>query len=362
MFSFFALVFSIDSESEFDAEIGLNRDAVLSRNLSSSGSRRDLLAMAVEEKSSKSAFASAKMKANALLVASQRNPTALFGAGLIDSIPDSVIEEAAQTKHRDFPHVTGRVNRLRDGRIGKFGWKGQIASLRDFTLTACAVELGLNVPGHDQAAVPYKPEYRAPGLDLSDQECNALVSYLASLPAPARSRAANDDYAAYLKSGEKLFKETGCAACHTPKLGDVDGIYSDLLLHDIGPALADSGQYGTILPEPPDEDDDKPADAPLVENAVSNGQAVEVSGTKATTAKSRGPRRSEWRTPPLWGVRDSGPYLHDGGAETLQDAIAMHGGEALASTNKYFKLPHEKRQQLIGFLKSFTAPEAAGAR
>ncbi len=129
---------------------------------------------------------------------------------------------------------------MRDGRIGKFGWKGQTASLRDFTLTACAVELGLNVPGHEQAVVPYKPEYRSPGLDLTDQECNALISFLASLPAPSRSPAVNADYAAYLETGERLFAETGCAACHTRKLGDVDGIYSDLLLHDMGPALADS--------------------------------------------------------------------------------------------------------------------------
>lgn len=362
MIEFFSIALNINSEFNFDEEFGLNHDAMLARNLSSNGSRRDLLAMAVDENGTESAFASAKKNANAVLVPSQRNPTALFGAGMIDSIPDSVIEEAAQTKFRDFPAVTGRVSRLRDGRIGKFGWKGQTASLRDFTLTACAVELGLNVPGHDQAVVPYKPEYRSPGLDLTGQECDALISFLASLPAPSRSRPANADYAAYLEAGEKLFAETGCATCHTRKLGEVDGIFSDLLLHDMGPALADSGQYGTILPETPDENDDEPSDASFVVKAATNGHPAEVTGAQTKTAKSRSPRRSEWRTPPLWGVRDSGPYLHDGQAETIQDAIAMHGGEALPSTNRYFKLSHEKRQQLLGFLKSLTAPQASDLR
>lgn len=357
MIEFFAMLFDAD----VDEDTGLAPEALAIRSMPRLNVRPSLLTFPVDERDSWST----EKKAKATLVGSQRNPTALFGAGLIDGIPDSVIEDAARTKYRDFPAITGRVNRLRDGRIGKFGWKGQTASLRDFTLTACAVELGLNVPGHDQAAVPYKPEYRSPGLDLTDQECNALVSFLASLPAPTRAPAANADYAAYLEAGEKLFAETGCAACHTRKLGDVDGIYSDLLLHDMGPALADSGQYGTILPEDPDdpdEDDSEPAIAPLVVNAATNSQSTDVSGARPSKAQSRSPRRSEWRTPPLWGVRDSGPYLHDGGAETIQDAIALHGGEALPSTNRFFKLPHEKRQQLISFLKSLTAPQGVAVR
>lgn len=353
---FVGLLFS--ANADFDAEPGLAQEALAIRSMRSMGSlsvRSEMLTMTMDDNSSP--FGSAIKNANAQLVPSHRNPTALFGAGLIDRIPDAVIEQAALSKHRDFPTVKGRVSRLRDGRIGKFGWKGQTASLRDFTLTACAVELGLNVPGHEQAVVPYKPEYRSPGLDLTEKECDALVAYLASLPAPNRSRPANAEYTTYLNTGEKLFTETGCAACHTRKLGDVDGLYSDLLLHDMGPALADSGQYGTIPPDDPDEDEIEPA-AELV--AVSTGtnetQAAPANSTVSAGRKSRSPRRSEWRTPPLWGVRDSGPYLHDGGAETIQDAIAMHGGEALTSTNNYFKLPHEKRQQLIGFLKSLTAP------
>ncbi len=331
-------------------ESDLPPEAMVAQFSRSTGGRSGLIDMNLRQDDS--TFGAALKKAHAQLVTSRRNPTALFGAGLIDSIPDSAIEATAAVKNRDFPLVRGRVNRLRDGRIGKFGWKGQTASLRDFTLTACAVELGLNVPGHEQALVPYKPDYRSPGFDLTEKECDALVAYLASLPAPSRPKPANEKYAAYLDAGEKLFAETGCAACHTRKLGDVDGIYSDLLLHDMGPALADSGNYGSILPEDPDEDEVEPAPDLVAVSATRNA-------APGANQKSRSPRRAEWRTPPLWGVRDSGPYLHDGGAETLQDAIAMHGGEALPSTNKYFKLSHEQRQQLIGFLKSLTAPEAA---
>ena len=68
-------------------------------------------------------------------------------------------------KFADFPQVAGRVSRLKDKRIGRFGWKSQTASLSDFVLTACAVELGLEVPEHHQAGSPLHPDAVAKGLD-----------------------------------------------------------------------------------------------------------------------------------------------------------------------------------------------------
>ena len=88
---------------------------------------------------------------------SQRNPTSLFGAGLIDSISDRAIEAGAKVKYPGFRQIAGRVSRLKDKRIGRFGWKSQTASLSDFVLTACAVELGLEVPAHHQAGSPSIP-------------------------------------------------------------------------------------------------------------------------------------------------------------------------------------------------------------
>ena len=70
-----------------------------------------------------------------------------------------------------------------------------------------------------------------------------------------------------------------------------------------------------------------------------------------------GALRHEWRTPPLWGVRDSAPYLHDGRAATLEQAIAFHGGEATSVTQKYFQLSPEQRTQVLTFLRSLVAPQ-----
>src|SRR5262249_36588561 len=99
-------------------------------------------------------------------VRSQRNPTALFGAGLIAAIPDAAFEAVAAVVKTKHPEIKGRVCRLEGQRIGRFGWKAQVASLEDFVLTACAVELGLEVPGQAQGGDPLAPAAKAPGLDL----------------------------------------------------------------------------------------------------------------------------------------------------------------------------------------------------
>jgi CxxC motif-containing protein (DUF1111 family) len=302
---------------------------------------------------------------------SQRNPTALFGAGLIDAIPEAVLEEAAKAKHPEAPEVAGRVSRQKDGRIGRFGWKAQTPSLADFVLTACAVELGLEVPDHHQGGLPQAPEIKAKGLDLTDQECAALVAYVRSLPKPIARAASFEAEAKTLTAGKASFESVGCASCHTPKLGEVDGIYSDLLLHQMGPELGDVGAYEVFDPnssEPDFNDSESPG------NAVATGPGMVVT-TFAPPAvagsikvvpqeakKPTGPAtRFEWRTPPLWGVRDSGPYLHDGRAATLDQAIAFHNGEAVGTARRYFALTPAERQQLQAFLKSLVAPTEAEA-
>ena len=70
----------------------------------------------------------------------------------------------------------------------------------------------------------------------------------------------------------------------------------------------------------------------------------------------RGASRTEWRTPPLWGFRDSGPYLHDGRAQTLEQAVAFHGGQAEDSSQEFFELSPRERLQVETFLKSLVAP------
>jgi CxxC motif-containing protein (DUF1111 family) len=316
------------------------------------------------------------------LVRSQRNPTALFGTGLIDAIPEAAIEAGARAKHPGFPEIAGRVSRLKDKRLGRFGWKAQTASLPDFVLTACAVELGLEVPAHHQGGSPQKPEDRATGLDLTTDECNALVSYVRDLPKPAERKPATDQESTEIAAGRQLFAAMGCATCHTPKLGEVDGLYSDLLVHDMGAPLGDTGQYGVFDPSSSDEEvvDDPgpiangaaapgtidvvvdstvapvPPAAPMFAQAMIGGflgGGATATGKRPTTGPAS---RFEWRTPPLWGFRDSGPYLHDGRAETLDQAVSLHGGESARIALDYFNKSAGDRRRVEAFLKSLVAP------
>jgi CxxC motif-containing protein (DUF1111 family) len=270
--------------------------------------------------------------------ASQRNPTPLFGLGLIDALPDEVLENAARRRFAGWPQIKGRVSRTSDGRIGRFGWKAQTATLEEFVLSAAAVELGLEVPKHPQAGDPRIPAIAAPGLDLNQGECDALVAYVRSLPPPVIDTAGGPREAQAVKTGGAVFKSIGCATCHLPRLGDIEGIYSDLLLHDMSPQLADTSFYGIFAARDPGLP--PPGEAP---------------GRKARA----GAGLQEWRTPPLWGLRDSAPYLHDGRAETIDQAIRAHGGEAAASAQRFGQLSARERASLEAFLLSLAAPKAA---
>jgi CxxC motif-containing protein (DUF1111 family) len=279
------------------------------------------------------------------LIESKRNTPPLFGVGLIDAIPDKVLDEVAAEREKasgDAPRSTkfmrgdevlpvrGRVARLKDKRAGRFGWKASVASLRDFTLQACSSELGLEVPGFARAAPPWKSDYKAPGIDLTREQCDTLTGFVASLPRPGVRPVDSTEQAGAIERGRQLFTRVGCAVCHRPKLGDVDGIYSDLLLHDMGRQLSDSGSYTVLEPE------------------------------IASKGKSKQPRAAnelEWRTPPLWGLRDSAPYLHDGRAATVADAVALHGGEGMAAAKAYKRLSEKERQEVELFLQTLAAPQ-----
>jgi len=287
---------------------------------------------------------------------SERNAIALFGAGRIDSIPEAVLVAAAAVEHAGFPEVSGRVARLAGGRAGRFGWKAQVASLEDFVLTACGVELGLHVPGQPQSGDPRQPQYKAPGYDLDQAECSALVRYVAELPQPRARRSSSVEHQKLVDAGAARFGEIGCATCHAPTLGEVDGIYSDLLLHNLGQDLGDNGNYGSFAPDRTDADE---LDEPIP--TLEPEQTFEFSGvvrpsSRAEDAEPRkdlvGATRLEWRTPPLWGLRDSAPYLHDGRAESIEAAIAFHGGEARRSAERFFALDAPQRLEVLAFLKS----------
>ena len=267
----------------------------------------------------------------------ERSTPPLFGSGALDAIADKSLLDAAARKFEEFPEIKGRVARVKDGRIGRFGWKAQVATLRDFVLSACANELGLESPGRHQASLATAKEFDPSkiGLDLDARQADLMVAFVRELPRPVFRTPENvlsyGPMGITPERGRSVFDRTGCAACHAPRLGGVDGLYSDLLLHDLGPGLAGSGAYyGDSSP----------------------GRSVELAARPAS-----GPAGStEWRTPPLWGVASSGPYLHDGRASTLDEAIRAHGGEAGTTVERYGKLVRADQQSLLAFLRSLSAP------
>jgi RNA polymerase sigma factor (sigma-70 family) len=257
------------------------------------------------------------------LTVTQRNSPALFGAGQIDAIPSDVLVTVAASQP---DNLRGRPGHTSRGAIGRFGWKAQVASLHEFVRAACASELGLEVPGHAQALSPVDPGAEAPGIDMTREECDALVAYVRGLPAPRELIPSDPTASREIAEGREHFDRIGCAECHRTSLGQVKGIYSDLLLHRMGTDLSDPGSgYGHEGRPLPD-----------------------------------GPSPGEWRTPPLWGFRDSAPYLHDGRARNLEQAVAFHGGQGAASASKFFALSAPERAKVEAFLNALVAPARMG--
>lgn len=270
---------------------------------------------------------------------SQRNTPALFGARAIDEIADRDIiaqERKQRLRWGLLPtggeiKPVGRALRLADGRIGRFGWKAQSPTLLAFVQAACANELGLGNPGQPQPRPLSKPDYEPAGLDLTAEQCLHMTAFIASLPRPVERFPEEPAARNQADAGRSLFTTIGCADCHTPNIGSVEGIYSDLLLHRMGPDLEGGGfYYGDIV--------------------------VRTSPTAPPASPVQGPLADEWRTPPLWGVADSGPYLHDGRAATLEEAIQLHAGQGAAAARAFTALPASDQANLIAFLKTLKAP------
>ena len=248
---------------------------------------------------------------------SPRIPPPVFGLGLLEAVPDAVIEALADPDDADGDGISGRPNRVWDARagksvIGRFGWKAGAPDLERQTAGAYAADMGISNPLH--------PELDGTS-DIDDARVQRTAFYVATLgvPAPHASTAAT-------RRARKLFREMGCAGCHIEELESGDhpiralrhqrfAPHTDLLLHDMGPGLADWR---------PD---------------------WEASG-------------SEWRTPPLWGVGLTGTvlplasFLHDGRARTLEEAILWHGGEGEASKEAFRTADAARRSALVAYLRS----------
>ncbi|WP_406695097.1 di-heme oxidoredictase family protein [Singulisphaera sp. Ch08] len=278
------------------------------------------------------------------VVITQRNTPALFGDGLIDAVADETLL-SHQREHSNAARlvglngardskVRGRIARLADGRIGRFGWKLEFATLNDFVKAACANELGLSNPGRPQAVPLGQLDYKSEGTDLTDEQCVMMTDFIRDLAAPTQVLPSDSKSRSQVEAGHTLFAKIGCADCHSERLGPIAGIFSDMLLHDMGVELESStGYYGSIIPQP----------------SVRNDKF----------AVSEQPTPAEWRTAPLWGVADSAPYLHDGRAASLEDAIVLHGGEASDVAARFKEMSGVDRDAVIAFLKTLRAPAQA---
>jgi CxxC motif-containing protein (DUF1111 family) len=233
-------------------------------------------------------------------VTSSRSAMTTAGTALIDAV--SELEILANVNLQP-EAVRGRPNRLADGRVGRFGWKAQVASLVEFMGLAFRDEMGVTNPLFPQDLV------KGCGAQGSSPEVDgvplqAVTAFLGSIDPPVPS-------ASCLASpGAPVFQSTGCADCHTPSFagpGRRVNLYSDLLLHDMGPGLDDLTPQGT--------------------------------------ATGR-----EWRTAPLWRVSERGRFLHDARATSLTEAINAHGGQAHAAATAFQALSPADQQALLDFL------------
>lgn len=273
---------------------------------------------------------------------SVRLPPPVFGAGLIEAITVGDILANVDSLDADGDGISGRPNWVTAAsfvpatepgggtgrRLGRFGRKAQIAVLLQQVVEAYLQDMGITSPflplenRNPLSSVPVEAVDRVPDPEIGEDVVQAVTFYVRALapPLPGEDTPRRTE-------GGALFEQIQCAKCHVPSFttgpspipalaGRTVTLFSDMLLHDMGQGLAD---------ERPDGD---------------------ASGT-------------EWRTAPLWGLRLMRQFLngqalllHDGRARTVEQAILLHGGEALASRNAFAALTPAQREALLDFVES----------
>jgi len=312
---------------------------------------------------------------NVTLEHSQRNTPSLFGAGVIDKISDNTLSalerQAAHQRNASSVNSQGArvvfdVDKTSTPTPRRFGWKGQMPTLKEFVANACANELGLQTKGIPQAIDASNPGYHGDYVDMTTKQLDELVAYVASLPPPRHLIPRDDKEASSIARGAVLFGQARCQTCHIQDVESAQGIYSDLQLHEMGQGLSDPSGTALAISTPrglpqkavPVEDLDDPEKVESHPKAPSKVvvQPRVVSSSQAYFGEVSVGIAVMWRTPPLWGVRDSAPYMHDGRAATLEAAIEMHGGEAEESATRYRNMSAADRADLVAFVHSLGAP------
>jgi CxxC motif-containing protein (DUF1111 family) len=244
---------------------------------------------------------------------------------LLEAINESDIIALADANDANGDGVSGRAHVVTDvggvARLGRFGWKAAQPSLRQQVAGALNTDMGVTTsvfPTHDCGSA--QAGCSGTSQELSNANLDQLVAYVSLLGIRPQD--------SYTGNGATIFQNAGCAKCHATTFvtssyapfaelrSQTIHPYTDLLLHDMGPGLADSLKEGN-----------------------------------ATT--------QEWRTPPLWSIGKTDDthageqaYLHDGRARTLDEAILWHAGEGTNAKNAYVALSQGDKDALIAFLQS----------
>lgn len=272
------------------------------------------------------------------VISAQRNSIPLFGVGLFEFISDATIVSNTDPNDADGDRISGRYNvdAASGGTgivLGRFGVKSQANNIEVFTRGPLQNQMGITsdpflggagLVSLCSSLLPQggtgadTPTFDADGVadpEISTQDLGDLIAFTRFL-APPQPKRFNQD----ARAGEQLFDSLGCTACHIPSLPSSRGpvrAYTDLLLHDLGPANADGIHFG-------------------------DPQASSIDGSMTT---------QEFRTAPLWGVSHFGPWLHDGSAGTLRDAIEAHDGEASLVIGSWNGLSETDKARVITFLE-----------
>lgn len=267
---------------------------------------------------------------------SNRLAPAVHGMGLMNEIADETLLSFADPADRDGDGISGRPNmvwdrELKKMRIGRFGWKASQPTLKQQITDAFVNDIGITSSLFPDEAIPAAQAPRIVDIEkssggspeVSDRVVDRVTTYLATIAPPARRGLDRES----VKKGKEIFHRIQCAACHIPEMKTRSDAalpeladqtirpFSDFLLHDMGPGLAD------------------------------NRPDFEASGR-------------EWRTPPLWGiglqhvVSRHSFFLHDGRARNVIEAILWHGGEGRKSRNLFVALSQKEKEEIFEFLNS----------
>jgi CxxC motif-containing protein (DUF1111 family) len=253
---------------------------------------------------------------------SHRISTPLFGAGLIEAIPDAtILSRTAQGQPDGVQGTANMVLNPETGRmeLGRFGWKAQISTLHWFSGDAYLNEMGVTSPSFPNENLPQGQGIPAGADTVADPEGTPLdidrfVDFMRFLAPASRVQPLTSGD----RRGEQVFANIACTSCHTPSMqtgpnpvaplsNQTVRLYSDLLLHRMGSGLADGIRQG----------------------------------------RAEG---DQFRTAPLWGLQHRRFLMHDGRAASIEQAILAHGGEATVAKARFNGLPAKDRAALLEFL------------